>query len=624
MKRIIIYIFAIILLSGCGSVNKTAVSKSAKPAESKSAVFTSWSFYSTGLYYKSIGDFTNAIKNLMDAAAFKEELDKVYYQIAECYYYMNYYDNAINYSEMAIKAKKDYSKPYLLLNRMYLERNDNKKAVEILEALIAARPDMINIHYSIGLIYYNRIKNYDKAAVSFRNILELSGAVPVEDYYKENANYYLARIFYSKNLFDRAIEHFQKVIEINPDNKTAVYILSNIYMELYQFAEAKKISLHYADRFGKNSIIYANLGRIYYIENDPRCVDYLKTGMTSEDIYGELCRALYYERMRRDKEAEPLLLKIISGNKLVISPHIALGRIALRKSDKKTATSEFFTAGVILYKAGQYNAAMAQLMEVLSINDKIPETYFYIGKAYEEMQKMNLSIVYYKKANKLRPSIEMQIHIGYLYSQINDFENAAKYIDAAIKMEPNDSKPYFYKGLALSRNSEFAEAEKMLRKAIEIKNDDTYYFYLATVQEKQNKIEDTINSLKKALEYNPKNAMVYNYLGYLYAEMNINLDESIELIQKALALSPSNGAYLDSLGWAYYKKGDLKQALKKLLQAEKRLDKDKSPDPVVYDHIGDAYSKMGESDKALEYWKKSVNLQKNSKIEEKIKSPGLK
>jgi tetratricopeptide (TPR) repeat protein len=110
----------------------------------------------------------------------------------------------------------------------------------------------------------------------------------------------------------------------------------------------------------------------------------------------------------------------------------------------------------------------------------------------------------------------------------------------------------------------------------------------------------------------------------LYAEMNINLDESIELIQKALVISPSNGAYLDSLGWAYYKKGNLKQALKKLLQAEKRLDKDKSPDPIVYDHIGDAYNKIGDSDKAMEYWKKSVNLQKNPKIEDKIKYPGTK
>lgn len=261
-------------------------------------------------------------------------------------------------------------------------------------------------------------------------------------------------------------------------------------------------------------------------------------------------------------------------------------------------------------------------MEVLSINDKIAEVYFYLGKIYEETQKINLAIIYFKKTNQLRPNLELQIHIGYLYSLSNNFEDASKFIDMAIKQEPNNPKPYFFKGLAFSRKNDYAEAEKLIKKAIELKkDDDTYYFYLATVQEKQNKIEDTIKSLRKAIEYNPKNDTVYNYLGYLYVERDMNLDESIELIQKALELSPSNGAYLDSLGWAYYKKGNVKLALKKLLQAEKRLDKEKSPDPIVYDHIGDVYRKIGDTDKALEYWKKSLNLKKDTKIEEKIKKP---
>ncbi|MFH0976589.1 MAG: tetratricopeptide repeat protein [Spirochaetota bacterium] len=629
MRKIFIIIFAGVLLLNCASLNKQVPQSAAKDTANRNkeqdVIFTGWSLYSKGLYYKSKDDYSNAIKYFMDAAAFRENLGRVYYQLSECYFSINNLDNAINYAEMAIKADKKYSKPYLLLNKIYLDINDNKKAVEILEELITFYPEMINIHYTIGLIYYNRIKDNDKALVSFRNILELSNVVPVEDYYKENANYYIARIYYSQNLFEKSTEYLKKTIEINSDNKVALYLLSNIFLELYQLDEAKEYSLQYVNKFEANEIISANLGRIYYIENNPKAMEYLRGAMGANDIYGALCKSLYYELMHKDREAESLLRTLSSDNSLLVSPHIALGRIALRKGDKKTATSEFFTAGVILYKSGQYNISRALFTEVLSINDKIPEVYFYLGKIYEETQNINLSIVYFKRTNKMRPSLELQIHIGYLYSLANNFEDAAKYIDTAIKQEPNNPKPYFFKGLALSRHNNFPEAEKLFKKAIELKqDDDTYYFYLATVQEKQNKIEDTIKSLKKAIEYNPKNDMVFNYLGYLYADMNINIDESIDLIQKALALSPSNGAYLDSLGWAYYRKGDMKQALKKLLQAEKRLEKEKSPDPVVYDHIGDTYQKIGELDKANEYWKKSVNLQKNPKIEEKIKNPLIK
>ena len=617
--------FALSLLLNCSSVNKPATSGNSTQDNAREPIFASWSLYSDGLYYKSTGDFTTAIKYFMDAAAFEEEADKVYYQIAECYYYLNNYETAIVYADMAIKADKKYSKPYLLLNRIYTDLNDNKNAVKVLETLVEIYPEMINIHYSIGLIYYNRLKDNDKALVSFRNIIEISNVVPVEDYYKENAYYYIARIYYGKNNFEKSIDYLEKTLEINSDNKAALYLISNILMELYRFDEAREYSLQYVNKFEISNVVYSNLGRILYIEGNPRAMGYLREAMSSRDVYGVICKALYYEIMHRDKEAEPLLKTISAENSVLVSPHIALGRIALRKGDKKTATSEFFTAGVILFRAAQYDAARVQLTQVLSINDNIPEVYFYLGKIYEETENINLAIVNFKKTNKIRPTLEVQVHIGYLYSQLDNFEDAAKYIDVAIKQEPNNPKPYFFKGLALSRNNEFPEAEKLFKKAIELKkDDDTYYFYLATVQEKQNKLDDTIKSLKKAIEYNPENAMVFNYLGYLYAENNMNLDESIELIQKALVLSPSNGAYLDSLGWAYYKKGDIKLALKKLLQAEKRLDKEKAPDPVVYDHIGDAYSKIGDTDKAVEYWKKSVNLQKNSKIEDKIKNPLMK
>ena len=58
---------------------------------------------------------------------------------------------------------------------------------------------------------------------------------------------------------------------------------------------------------------------------------------------------------------------------------------------------------------------------------------------------------------------------------------------------------------------------------------------------------------------------------------------------------------------------------KKLLEAEKKLTGMKRKDPVVFDHIGDAYKKNGDLKKALIYWKRSIKIEKNVKIEEKIK-----
>ncbi len=126
-------------------------------------------------------------------------------------------------------------------------------------------------------------------------------------------------------------------------------------------------------------------------------------------------------------------------------------------------------------------------------------------------------------------------------------------------------------------------------------------------------------SLEKAIKYNPKSARAYNFLGYLYADNNMKIDESLALIQKALDIEPDNGAYTDSLGWAYFRKGNYRRALEKLLVAEGQLSRANANDPVVYDHIGDTYLKLGNVDGALKYWRKSNEIKKTDTIEGKIK-----
>jgi tetratricopeptide (TPR) repeat protein len=208
--------------------------------------------------------------------------------------------------------------------------------------------------------------------------------------------------------------------------------------------------------------------------------------------------------------------------------------------------------------------------------------------------------------------------MGYLYSLKNDFARSAEYLDRAITLDPENSRPHFFKGLIDSQRDNFSGAERHFKRAIELQEEnDTYYFYLATVLEKQSRLDDTIEALKKSIKYNPKSARAYNFLGYLYADNNMKLEESIELIKKALEYEPSNGAYLDSLGWAYFRKSQFDLALKNLLEAEKELAKEDSPDAVVFDHFGDTYLEMGDVRKAVEYWDKSLKIKKDHAVEKK-------
>jgi Flp pilus assembly protein TadD len=103
----------------------------------------------------------------------------------------------------------------------------------------------------------------------------------------------------------------------------------------------------------------------------------------------------------------------------------------------------------------------------------------------------------------------------------------------------------------------------------------------------------------------------------MYAEKGIRLDEAERLIRKALELEPENGYYIDSLGWAFYQQGRYADAVRELRRAVD-LTRGKE-DPVIYDHLGDAYLRSGDEPAALSAWEKSLDLDPaNDSVRQKI------
>jgi tetratricopeptide (TPR) repeat protein len=122
--------------------------------------------------------------------------------------------------------------------------------------------------------------------------------------------------------------------------------------------------------------------------------------------------------------------------------------------------------------------------------------------------------------------------------------------------------------------------------------------------------------MRQVLKIDPDNVDALNYIGYTYAEQGVRLDEALFLIQKALKLKPNSGYIIDSLGWVYFQKGQYEKAVATLLKAATLTGKD----PTIQEHLGDAYHKLKEYKKALQYYKKALSLEhpEEKRIKEKI------
>jgi tetratricopeptide (TPR) repeat protein len=108
----------------------------------------------------------------------------------------------------------------------------------------------------------------------------------------------------------------------------------------------------------------------------------------------------------------------------------------------------------------------------------------------------------------------------------------------------------------------------------------------------------------KALDLQPEQPLVLNYLGYTWVDMNRNLDRATKMIERAVALRPNDGAIVDSLGWALYRQGKFPEAV---VQLERAVEL-KGGDPVITDHLGDAYWRVGRQEEARFQWRRALGL----------------
>jgi Flp pilus assembly protein TadD len=122
----------------------------------------------------------------------------------------------------------------------------------------------------------------------------------------------------------------------------------------------------------------------------------------------------------------------------------------------------------------------------------------------------------------------------------------------------------------------------------------------------------------QALELEPEQPFVMNYLAYSWVDQNLNLDRATGMLVRAVELRPDDGYIVDSLGWVYYRLGEYRKGVGYLERAVEL----RPQDPVINDHLGDAYWRVGRRQEARFQWRRALSLGPEEdtapKIEEKI------
>lgn len=278
-----------------------------------------------------------------------------------------------------------------------------------------------------------------------------------------------------------------------------------------------------------------------------------------------------------------------------------------------------------LIQLGRYNEALPVLETIISNNPLDIRAYDQLARIHSEQESLDKAAAAIEQAiiiDKTNPYRYEQLARILLFS--GQAPKAAKRLQEARQIFPQAALFTQLHAKALSMSGEHDTAMTMFERAqIEASVtqpellDGAFYFDYGMAAEAAGRYVKAADLFGKSIELDPLNAALpLNALGYMWADRNENLDEAEILIRRALELEPENGAILDSLGWVLYRKGDFENALHELLRAANSLP---TADPVVYDHIGDAYHALKRNSEALLYWQKALQLdEENPDLVQKV------
>jgi len=228
----------------------------------------------------------------------------------------------------------------------------------------------------------------------------------------------------------------------------------------------------------------------------------------------------------------------------------------------------------------------------------------------EQLKDGEGAIALYRRIPDSSPLKELSdLQLGLNLADLDRHDEAITHLKAFVEAHPNDMRAYLALGGVYSSKEDFRSAANLYDKAVEALKTPTaanwnIFYQRGIAYERLKEWPKAEPNFRKALELQPDQPQVLNYLGYSWVDMNTNLKEGLAMIQKAVDLRPSDGYIVDSLGWAYFRLGRFDDAVREMERAVSL----KPEDPVLNDHLGDAYWRVGRKLEATFQWNQARDL----------------
>ncbi len=495
------------------------------------------------------------------------------------------------------------------------------------KALVCA-PQAAYIQQKIpGLLF--SLQRYDDAVSWLKNAL---ARLPDDPFYLQ----FLAGIYLRQKKTEQGISIYTHLLELQPDDENIVSRLAIIYLQQKEYLQATSLLQKFLQRHPQAYTPRITLARIYNQHKDYlAAADMLEEAQQlrwTEEVANEL--AYSYRQLGELEKAEKLYRKMIADGlqyeesalmliKLFADEERypeALQELELLRPKSRDINRIDYSRSQILLKQNKRQEAKNLLRTLIKTNSHNDACYLLAILAYQDKEP-ETCLQYLQQIDKDSERFEQAV---FLQARLHEEQQAYdKAITLLQDILPQKSRtPLFYAAMASLYQSQKKsdKAEGILRQGLDRHPDSTELLYdLGLLYEHKGQHEQAIDLMEKLIIRQPDHADALNFLGYSWANNNINLKQAYSYIRKANTLKPDNAFILDSLGWVLYRMGKLYEANEILQKALLLLPENY----LILEHLGDVNLALQHYETAQNYYtrayKKTKNPAEQQRIEKKLK-----
>lgn len=500
----------------------------------------------------------------------------------------------------------------------------------LLDRALSLNPDADEAWYEKAVA----LSDADMDSVRQRMLERAVGLAPDNDDYKEE----LAKMYINQGDLAKAASLYEWMTLKSQPTSGMLYALVDLYEKLGDYPQELRTLNRIEQAEGKSenstvrkSFIYMQQGDTAQAYQEVRalCQKY------AEDNRYRLLLANFYMQGNRYADAYREIRQVLQRDSTSDMGHALLLQYYQQQGDTVGYYAQLDTA--LSYRNMPSYAQLAAMARLVHDYEQqhISRDHFYsvmtrMARQPQENDDLLSSCVTYLTAKKwpadsIMPFVRLQLKqdptnmavrfelMKYLVSKM-ELEELAEVCHEGTVYNPDKLIFYYYESLACYSLEKVKEAIEVCHRGLENMEEGTsdelvaeMYTSLANLYQADGQHDKAYEAYDKALQYDDSNLLCLNNYAYYLAQDNRELDKAAAMSRKTIEAEPDNVTYLDTYAWIMFVSKNYGLARTYIDKTIKLAEKT-AENASLFEHAGDIYAKLGQTERAVAYWRTALEL----------------